>query len=72
MGKQSLQSIVLGKTGAATLENRMEVPQKITNRTTHGESQDGREVGEPKFPSSLKHSSIEVRTLGIPGIQATK
>ena len=33
-----------------------------------GRSQHGWEVGEPKVPSSLKHSSIEARRLGILGI----
>ena len=44
----------------------------ITKNVNAGRgSQDGREIGTPEFPSSLKHSSIEARTLGIPGIQAT-
>ena len=31
-----------------------------------GRSSDGREVGDPGFSSSLKHSSVEVRSLGTP------
>ena len=34
--------------------------------------QHGREVGGPQVPSSLKHSSVEARGLGIPRVRTSE
>ena len=47
------------------------VPARLL-RLAAGEIQRGGEVGRPKVPSPLKHSSVEDRGLGIPRVGAAE